>query len=237
MDRAEYLQELHDHRKIWETKPVLREVYREMFSRIRAELVEGTILEIGSGVGSSKELLPGAWSGDVYPTPWTHVVLDAHELPIADGAVSNLVLVDTLHHLHKPLTFLAEARRVLRPGGRLVFCEPYLSAVSYVFYRWVHREGADPGWDLHSDAVPGTFANQAAESILFAKRRAPLPDGLRLVRRVPFTPASYVLSGGFQRWSLLPRSVLPLLLEVEKHTPAWIQRATGWRVVTTLERI
>lgn len=238
MNRAEYLEEIHEYRKIWEAKPVLRAVYRDIFERVRGALADGPVLEIGSGAGVSREQLPAnTISCDVFHTPWTHLVLDAHELPIKDGAVANVVLIDTLHHLHKPLTFLEEAKRVLKPGGRLVICEPYLSPMSYVFYRWVHREGADPSWDLQSDAVPGTFANQAAESILFGRAEPRVPPGMKLLRREPFSPLSYVLSGGFQRWSLLPAGVLPALQRIESFVPRLLLELTGWRVLTVLERV
>ena len=41
-------------------------------------------------------------------------------LPIEDGALDAAVMVLVLHHLPSPALALAEARRVLRPGGRLL---------------------------------------------------------------------------------------------------------------------
>ena len=48
---------------------------------------------------------------------------DAEALPIRDDAVDAAVIVDALHHLPDPASGLAEAFRVLRPGGVVVVQE------------------------------------------------------------------------------------------------------------------
>ena len=44
---------------------------------------------------------------------------DARKLPLADGSADAVMLVSMLHHVEDPPAALAEARRILRPGGRL----------------------------------------------------------------------------------------------------------------------
>jgi ubiquinone/menaquinone biosynthesis C-methylase UbiE len=44
---------------------------------------------------------------------------DAQRLPLADESVDAAMLVSMLHHVEDPSAALAEARRILRPGGRL----------------------------------------------------------------------------------------------------------------------
>ena len=48
-------------------------------------------------------------------------VADAHSLPFEDGSFDVVLSNLTVHHLGDPDKFLAEAFRVLRPGGRLAF--------------------------------------------------------------------------------------------------------------------
>jgi SAM-dependent methyltransferase len=45
---------------------------------------------------------------------------DAHSLPLENESIDALTLISVLHHLDDPAIALAEARRVLRPGGRAV---------------------------------------------------------------------------------------------------------------------
>ena len=48
---------------------------------------------------------------------------DARELPFADGAFDAVYLVTALGEIPDPLAVLRQARRVLKPGGRLVVGE------------------------------------------------------------------------------------------------------------------
>ena len=47
-------------------------------------------------------------------------VADARALPFGDGEFDDVICIDLLPHIPEPLQLLAELRRVLRPGGRLV---------------------------------------------------------------------------------------------------------------------
>jgi ubiquinone/menaquinone biosynthesis C-methylase UbiE len=53
---------------------------------------------------------------------------DAHNLPFAAGTFDSVVCANTFHYFTQPTTVLAEARRVLKPEGRLVildWCRDY----------------------------------------------------------------------------------------------------------------
>jgi SAM-dependent methyltransferase len=58
--------------------------------------------------------------------PWLRVLPgDAADLPAEDAGVDAVVLLDVLEHVPDPAAVLAEAHRVLRPGGSLVLSVPH----------------------------------------------------------------------------------------------------------------
>src|SRR4051794_40272674 len=138
---------LTSYRSVWDRKPVLRVVYDDLFRRIAEASVPGLMLEIGGGSGNLKERLPHVIASDVQLAPWLDLVADAQKLPFSDGALSNVVMVDVLHHIEYPLVFFREAERALRPGGRIVMVEPAITPGSTLFYRLLHEEPVDMSAD------------------------------------------------------------------------------------------
>ena len=67
----------------------------------------------------------------------------AEALPFADHSFDSVVCTFTLCSVSEPAKALAEARRVLRPGGQFLFCEHGLSPEPEVA-RWQRR--LDPLW-------------------------------------------------------------------------------------------
>lgn len=61
-------------------------------------------------------------------------VADGSTLPLHDGSVDNLIMHTVLTHVEDPASLLAEAARVLSPGGRLVVCDADFSKASLGSY-------------------------------------------------------------------------------------------------------
>jgi demethylmenaquinone methyltransferase/2-methoxy-6-polyprenyl-1,4-benzoquinol methylase len=90
---------------------------------------------------------------------------DAMALPLPDGRADAVMLVSMLHHVDDPGGALAEARRILRPSGRLA-----LMAFT--------REDLEGLW--YSDYFPSTRAWMAASHPSFDELREHLPGARRL---------------------------------------------------------
>jgi SAM-dependent methyltransferase len=64
---------------------------------------------------------------------WFPVVqADAANLPFGNGAVDAVVLLDVMEHVANPAAMVAEAHRVLRPGGYLVLSVPHRGLLGWV---------------------------------------------------------------------------------------------------------
>src|SRR5580698_5232543 len=124
--------EIHQNRQNWDRKPGLRGVYqsfyREIAARIRRD-VDGRTVELGSGLGNIKTVLPECLTTDIFPNPWIDRVEDAYQLSFESGSVGNLILFDVWHHLQFPGTALREFKRVLARGGRVIIFDPAMGLI------------------------------------------------------------------------------------------------------------
>jgi len=66
---------------------------------------------------------------DIYGSPMTQFIGDAHAIPIATGAVDAVVVQAVLEHVLDPGRVAAEIHRVLRPGGVVYAETPFLQQV------------------------------------------------------------------------------------------------------------
>jgi SAM-dependent methyltransferase len=226
------VERLYDHRRLWEEKPVLAQVYEPWFAALLAEApVGGRVLEVGAGPGlfapHAKEKRPDLrWTAsDLHPVPWNAVAADAGRLPIRDRSVSTVLGLDVLHHLPEPARFFAEAARVLRPGGSLALVEPWITPLSWVVYRFFHQErcrlSVDP-WQPFPREGKDSFDGDAAVPWRIVRdtdeaRWRSLGYDPPRVRRV--NALAYVATLGFRKGSLLPEPLARPAL--------WLERAMG----------
>ena len=208
------------HRAIWMVRPELRAVYHEWFAQL-VHCVEGRhpIVEIGAGPGFFKEYFPQLISTDVIPTPYVDVICDATSLPFQSGSVGALVMVDVLHHLPKPLEFLAEAGRILQPGGRLAMIEPWITVPSYLLYRYFHHEDCSLAVDVSrpfGELGKKAFDGNAAIPFKLLQHGTPEASSLRLLQAVPFLGLPYLATLGFKSARPMPHPVIGMARVCER---------------------
>ncbi|MBX9804929.1 MAG: class I SAM-dependent methyltransferase [Alphaproteobacteria bacterium] len=236
---------LENHREIWRNKPVLKAIYQDFYDRITSHATSGTTLEIGGGTGNLKEYLPHVISSDIISSPWLDCVCDAQKLPLENGCLANIVAIDVLHHIERPIRFFQEASKALQSGGRIILLDPAITPLSWFFYHFIHEEpvilDSNPLEDgpLSSDRKPFD-ANQAIPTLLFGKHQAAFskafPD-LRIIQKSFMSLWCYPLSGGFKRWSLIPKFLIKPLLAFEKIMEPYFGFLFGFRILIVLEKI
>ena len=199
------------HREVWASKPVLREVYGHLYRRIAAACRPGLTIEVGGGSGNFKEFAPDVLTFDIVYERWLDFVADAQALPLRSASVTNIIMLDVLHHIEYPIRFMRDAARALKPGGRIVFVEPGITPLSNVVYRKFHEEPVDTSVDPLADGQPDLtkdpyVGNQAIPSLLtgkFSDQLREMEPALELKSVRWMSLLAYPLSGGFKQWSLI----------------------------------
>ena len=235
------------HRDLWERKQTLRLLYRDFHRRLIESCPPGRVLDIGSGTAHIKDFRPDIISTDILSFPGIDVVADAHRLPFPEGFFAGVVMLDVLHHLERPIEFLREASRVLKPGGCLVMIEPAMTTLARRFYDHFHAEpvdmNADPFADVTINPDRDPFdANQAVPTLLFAtpaacRRVEAVIPSLRVQSVEWLSLFAYPMSGGFQKWSLIPAALVGPMLALEEKMPQAVRRLIAFRMMVVLDRI
>ena len=125
------------------------------FSRRLKSRPDAKLLVIGGGtIGSGMEALytdPGfhVVGTDVYASPDTLLVADAHRLPFPDASFDGVWIQAVLEHVLEPHMVVAEIHRVLKPEGLVYADTPFMQQVhegAYDFsrftlsgHRWLFR--------------------------------------------------------------------------------------------------
>jgi ubiquinone/menaquinone biosynthesis C-methylase UbiE len=159
----------------------------EALQRTVGPLANSVVVDIGSGDGSLARSLAeaGAEVSGFDPLgpvqPWTEVAAGRYRLvregaeamPLADGSVDLVLFIYSLHHIPPEIlpSVLAEARRVLRPGGHLYVAEPLaqgpLQEVSALYHdeTMVRQRAAD----ILATVTPPLFRQR--RTIFYSNRR------------------------------------------------------------------
>jgi len=199
------------HREIILSNPFLKRLYREwygIFISAVNSLPPGHLLELGSGGGFLKDMLPSVITSDILDLPHVEMKIDAEQLPFEDKSMGGIFMINVFHHIPNPENFLNEVYRTLKPGGKLIMIEPARTPISQFIYTRFHHEPFDPkaGWTIES-GKPMTNSNQALAYIFFERDKSIFYSkwpGLRINSIQYHSPVKYIVSGGVSRRPFVP---------------------------------
>lgn len=96
--------------------------------------VRGKLLDIGCGENVLVKAYGNGVGVDVYPWPDVDVVVeDTARLPFDDNSFDSVSIVAALNHIPNRKDVLREARRVLKPTGRIILTmiNPFVSVITH----------------------------------------------------------------------------------------------------------
>jgi len=211
---------------LWNSKPTLQSAYRDLY-RIAAtqlsDLSDSKIVELGSGMGHIREVIPQCVTTELFPFPWIDQIENAYKLSFANESVSDLISTDVFHHLKYPGTALTEFHRVLRTGGRVILLEPCMSLLGLLVYGAFHVEPIaitkKIEWLAPADWSPehlDYYAAQGNATRIFVgkKYRSQLTEW-KSVKTIRLSALTYAASGGYSGPQLYPTGMYALIKSFE----------------------
>lgn len=220
----ELINKNHEH---WLRRPLLRLIYGDFYRLIASQLSnlpDHKIVELGSGLGNIREVIPSCIRTDLFPYPWIDQIENAYKLSFKNETVSDLITTDVFHHLKYPGTALNEFQRVLRKGGRLIMLEPCISALGLLVYGALHVEPvaitktinwfAPEGWS--PEHVDYYAAQGNATRIFINHGYSSKLENWQKIKTIRLSAIAYAASGGYSRPQLYPTKFLPLMKKLER---------------------
>jgi len=223
---------LEVHKRVVFGKPLLRAAYESFYSIAARHFQdnldrrdEGLFIELGSGVGFIKDILPYVITSDVRGDANPDIVLDGTDLDLKDSSVAGFFALNVFHHLPYPRAFFSELERTLVSGGVCVLIEPHKGALSRFVHSRVHKDEFfsldQSDWEQPLAEGALSNANQALSDIVFGRDAKAFTQEFGTTLSV--THGGYVsnqlrflASGGLNYRQLLPNWTLGLLTGVER---------------------
>ena len=214
---------LEIQKKIIAEKGFLKNLYKDWYTEFGNEikgLKNGLVIELGSGGGFIKDVIPEAVTSDILLLSGIDLNLSVLEMPFKNNLVDAFFMLDVLHHVKEPEAFFRELERCLKVGGKVIMIEPANTVWSRFIYRYFHREPFDDhsGWRILGEGGPLTCANSAIPLIIFFRDRQRFEQkfpSLRIRRLYAHTPLRYLISGGVSMCQLLPSWTYPVIKKIE----------------------
>ena len=198
-------------REIIFSKPFLKKIYLGWYQNFIDEVNKnpaGKYVELGTGRGFLKDLLPNVITSDIIPLPMVDMEFSAEKMPFKDNELDGIFMLNVLHHIPHPYLFFREAARTLKPGGKIIMVEPANTLLSRFIYKHFHHEPFDPKgeWEFTSSG-PLSDSNQALPYIYMIRDRKKFEiefPYLKIEKIKNHTAFLYILSGGLTRRTMVP---------------------------------
>ena len=230
------------HRKLISSKKFLRKLYEQWYDEFIREfdnLPNDVIVELGSGGGFLKELVPKVICSDLLELPTNDMTFSALDMPFEDCTAGGIFMIDTMHHIPNIELFFNEVNRVLAKNGKIIMIEPANSLWGRFIYRNFHHESFDTraGWTI-PEYGPLSGANGALPWIVFERDKEKFVNKfprLKLESISYRNPLLYLISGGVSYRQLLPEFMYSLINMLDHRLPKISRHASMFQLIKLIK--
>src|SRR5437867_3468462 len=107
-------------RETLKQRAFLRKLYTDFYNELfTSDIPKGLLVELGSGGGFIKDIMPRVTTSDIIKGPEIDKVFSATRIPFASKSVAAFVMVDVLHHIKDVEKAFSEMQRCLKKGGKI----------------------------------------------------------------------------------------------------------------------
>ncbi len=211
------------HGKIIQKKLFLKKLYLDFYKELKRSIPENIenkcLVELGSGGGFIKDVIPNVMTSDIINLPNVDKCFSATNMPFDDHSVDAFLMIDVLHHINNTKAFFKEAGRCLKVSGIIIMIEPANTLWGRFIYQNFHHEAFDPygTWYLDQDG-PLSSANGAIPWIIFFRDRDEFEKEFpffKIIKLNCHAPFRYLVSGGLSFKQLAPSFTYPLIKGIE----------------------
>lgn len=238
-----YYEDTTLYTKKWNEKPILRKVYKEYYNYALSNLSteNGPIIEIGSGIGMIKDVIPSCKTTDITLNSGIDYIENIYSLSAQSTNASNFILIDVLHHLEYTTFALNQLHSALKPGGRVIIIEPYISLITLPIFTFLHHEPVALLSKINKND-PESFdkftyfaAESTATKMTRKSMRMELEKKWNIIDIKKEACFRYFGTGGFRGKQLYPTSLYSFVSIIDKSL-SMFPNIFGGRVYLVLEK-
>jgi len=228
--------------------PGINTYLRYLYKKIEDSFIGERILEIGAGAGLSRHFMNKKNCVLTDFLPWDnakiHGSIDAQYLPFSDDYFDSAFALDSIHHISNPILAVAELCRVVRPGGRIIIIEPYVSYLSFFIYKFFHNEKTTWNYKIPdncehisstaSDGEQSTLQSLLSNQNLIFYLESRFKKQITFKRSF-FSPVSFFATGGLTSPLPTPRIVIKFFIRLEVLIPRRVLKLIAARQMLLIE--